>query len=88
MKLADIKRLNVGDTLTIIDCNTNNPQLNITRKISIVQTNSLAIETMYKGEIVNGWLDFPKAKNVISLNDRTFKIMLNDKLYITYQVNK
>lgn len=67
MTLADIKKhVKLGDMLMITDCsNKRNPLIGKNRKISIVQTNALAMETEVEegGKLVkvDSWFYFPKA---------------------------
>jgi hypothetical protein len=41
------------------------------RKISIVQSNSFALETVRNGETVNSWCQYPKAKDIEFKNENT-----------------
>jgi hypothetical protein len=59
------------------------------RKVSIVQTNSFALSTtLGDGNVVDSWLQYPKASEVI-VKDNTLYIYNDekkDKLILTYQI--
>jgi hypothetical protein len=42
-----------------------------TRKVSIVQSNSFALETIKEGEKVDSWFEYPKAKDIEFIDSNT-----------------
>lgn len=85
--LADFKRrLKVGVELEAT--NTRYGYMGI-RKVSIVQNNSFALETLKNGEIINSWCEFPKAKDFEVIDENTVNIFwgegINRELILTYK---
>ena len=70
--LSDFKkRLKVGQQIETIHANLGSFGI---RKVSIVQSNSFALETIKEGKIVNSWCEYPKAKDFEIVNENTCKI--------------
>lgn len=44
------------------------------RKVSIVQTNSFALETMREGKLVDSWCEYPSAKDFEIIDSNTAAI--------------
>ena len=68
--LADFKRkIKEG-----VQIETFNHYLNVSfgiRKVSIVQSNSFALETIKEGEKVDSWCQYPKAKDIEFVDNNT-----------------
>ena len=59
------------------------------RKVSIVQTNSFALETIREGKIINSWCEYPKAGNIEIVDNNTAYIFWGEgakrELILTYK---
>lgn len=65
------KRLTVGTQLETIHARLGSFGV---RKISIVQSNSFALETLREGKQVNSWCEYPKAKDFEIIDENTAAI--------------
>ena len=84
MILADMKRLKVGDVLTLTTSANPHKWLGVPRKIIKVQSNAIVLEN---GEKSGGsYLAFPKAKDFVSFGESSFGIVENGKVLLAYQI--
>lgn len=78
-KMSDIfywrKRLNVGDTLTLVKCEPHNKNFsyNVPRLITWKSSTSIELESVSKAK-VGFWVDLPTLKTLVSQTEDTFTI--------------
>jgi len=83
-KLADLKRVQVGDTFTMtFSALGGGSLLNVPRKVKRVQSNALQFEPTSAGRD-GSWLYFPPAKEFKPEPDG-FSVMEGDKVFLTYR---
>lgn len=70
--LSDFKkRLKVGTQIETMHAHLGSFGI---RKVSKVQTNSFALETLRDNKIVDSWCEYPKSKDFEIVNENTAKI--------------
>lgn len=86
--VAELKKIKVGDYITLIKTNIEKMQkyIGIKRLVSKIQTNGFYIKTQTDKGFINSWIDFPKAIDFISTADG-FGYYTKDKLaYLEYKI--
>lgn len=86
MKLSDIKKLKVGDTLTMTySLYQPNKLVGVPRKIIKMQSNAMKFEG-------GSWLYFPKASEIVSEGEKSFSVLteVENKIYktLTYKLDE
>ena len=85
--LSDFKkRLSIGTQLETIHAKLGSFGV---RKVSIVQSNSFALETIREDKTVNSWCEYPKASNIEIVNQNEVNIFWGEgakrELILTYK---